>query len=211
MAWTKAKTAVVVAASAFLAVGTTTVTVEKIHEHQNEEWQLGQNSTALLNQRPYRTVILPTLAAKRNPRYGTGGMAWTGDGRIMGYNASIEHLVCAASLSNGVVGQFRTVLAAEVPTNRYDFFSNLPTGAKEALRREIRKRFGVAGRFETIETNVLFLQVKYPNAAGLKPTRTSGGSNSEGMAPSPRRTPAPMIWLTNWKTSARYPSSIKRT
>jgi uncharacterized protein (TIGR03435 family) len=180
MAWTKAKTAVVVAASAFLAVGTTTVTVEKIHEHQNEEWQLGQNNTSLLSRPPYRTVILPTLVAKRNPRYGTGGMGWTGDGRIMGINAPIEQLVRAASLSNGVVGQYRTVLAAEVPTNKYDFFSNLPAGAKEALRREIKKRFGVAGRFETIETNVLFLQVKYPNAAGLKPSLRQGGSSSAG-------------------------------
>ena len=41
----------------------------------------------------------------------------------------------------------------------------------EALKEEIKKQFGVVGRRESIETNVLYLRVKQPNAPGLKKTK----------------------------------------
>ena len=40
MAWTKAKTAIVVGASVLLAAGTTTVTVKEIQEHRADPWQV---------------------------------------------------------------------------------------------------------------------------------------------------------------------------
>jgi uncharacterized protein (TIGR03435 family) len=180
MAWTKAKIAIFVGVGILLATATTTVTVKEIHEHQNEEWQLGEMNSKFLLNRPYRTVILPTKSAKRSPKNGTGGMAWMADGRIFGINAPIEEMARSAYSDHDVVRQYRTIINAEVPTNKYDFFSNLPIGSKESLKREIKRKFGVVGRFETIETNVLFLTVKYPNVAGLKPSVSKNSSTSQG-------------------------------
>ncbi len=180
MAWTKAKTAVVVGVGILFAAGTATVTVQTIHQHQNEAWQLGNLNSKFLLQPPYRTVILPTQSAKRNRQNGIGGMVWMADGRAYGLNAPVEEMLRVADMDYGSVSQYRTVLSAEVPTNHYDFFSNPPKGSKEALRQEIKRMFGVAGRFETMETNVWLLKVKYPNAAGLKPSVSKSGSTSDG-------------------------------
>jgi RNA polymerase sigma factor (sigma-70 family) len=180
MAWTKAKTVTVAAVGILLAAGTTTVTVEKIHEHQNEAWQLGKLNADFLQKPPYRTVILPTKSAKRSRKNGFGGMVWMTDGRIYGLNAPIEEMLRVANVDYGSVSQSRTLLNTEIPTNTYDFFSNPPKGSKAALRLEIKRKFGVAGRFETIETNVLFLKVRYPDAAGLKPSVSKNGSTSDG-------------------------------
>ena len=180
MAWTKAKTVTVAAVGILFAAGTTTVTVEKIHEHQNETWQLGKLNADFLQKPPYRTVILPTKSAKRSRKNGFGGMVWIADGRVYGLNAPIEEMLRVANVDYGSVSQSRTVLNVEIPTNRYDFFSNPPKGSKSALRLEIKRKLGVAGRFETIETNVLFLKVRYPDAAGLKPSVSKNGSTSDG-------------------------------
>ena len=180
MAWTKAKTAIVVGTTVLLAAGTTTVTVEKIHEHRNEAWQLGQLNADFLQKPPYRTVILPTKSAQRSRKNGFGGMVWIADGRVYGLNAPIEEMLRVANVDYGSVSQSRTVLNVEIPTNRYDFFTNPPKGSKSALRLEIKRKLGVAGRFETIETNVLFLKVRYPDAAGLKPSVSKNGSTSDG-------------------------------
>ncbi len=66
----------------------------------------------------------------------------------------------------------------KLPARRYDYFSNFPKGSKEALQLEIRKQFGLTAEYQTIETNVLLLEVKYPNSAGLKrSTHKNIGSN----------------------------------
>ena len=180
MAWTKAKTAVAVGVGILLATGTATVTVKKIHEQQNEAWRLGNINSQFLLKPPYRTVILPTQSAKRSRKIGTGGMATMEDGRAYGINASVEEMLSVANWAYGSASQSRTVLTVEIPTNRYDYFSNLPKGSKMALQREIKDRFGFVGRLETIETNVLFLKVRYPDAAGLKPSSSKTGSRSLG-------------------------------
>ena len=46
------------------------------------------------------------------------------------------------------------------------------------MQTEIKKKFSLVGRRETIETNVLVLTVRHPNAPGLKPNRTGGGNNN---------------------------------
>ena len=180
MAWTKAKTAIFVGASLLVAAGTTTVTVKEIHKHQNENWQLGQMNAKFLIEPPYRTVILPTRSAERSRKDGSGGMVWMKDGRAFGINAAVGEMLRVAEVDYGAVSQSRTILNAEIPTNHYDFFSNLPTGSKDALRREIKKKFGVVGRFETIETKILFLKVRDASASGLKPSQSNNSSTSDG-------------------------------
>ena len=180
MAWTKAKTVVVVGVVALLAAGTTTVTFEKIHEDQNEAWQLGKLNFELLQAAPVRTTILPTRSAQRSRLVGSGGMISAADGRVMSINSSIEDMVRSAYSPDGLVSLARTVFAPTVPTNHYDFYSNLPTGAKAALQGEIQRKFGLAGHFETIDTNVMFLRVSHPNAPGLRPAVAAHGSSDIG-------------------------------
>ncbi|MEI4884294.1 hypothetical protein, partial [Klebsiella pneumoniae] len=65
-----------------------------------------------------------------------------------------------------------------LPEEKYDFISNVNSPGDEALKEQIKKQFGVIGRRETIETNVLFLRVKEPNAPGLKKVKSGKGSTS---------------------------------
>jgi uncharacterized protein (TIGR03435 family) len=181
MAWTKTKTAIMVGAGILLAAGTTTVTVKEVHWHQNTEWQLGEISSKYLLKPPYRTVILPTRSAERSRRNGTGGAASMGDGRLYGVNASVADILrWAFPDGRNVLSPARTVHATGLTTNRYDYFSNLPQGSREALQREIRNWFGLVGRFETIDTNILSLRIRATGAHGLLPSTSSAGSSSFG-------------------------------
>src|SRR5262249_50294407 len=67
-----------------------------------------------------------------------------------------------------------------VPINggKYDYIANLPTGNAKATQREITKKFGLTGRYETITTNALILTVKYPNAPGFHPAGKDFSGNS---------------------------------
>jgi uncharacterized protein (TIGR03435 family) len=180
MAMTKVKLAVAVTMGVLLAAGTTTVAVKTIEKHQNEGWQLGQLDSTFLLMPPYRTEILPTRSGERSFKLGDGGMVLMLDGRAYGLKATVEDMLRIAYSESGSVSRPRMLFEAEIPANNYDFFSNLPKGSRESLQQEIRKQFRLSGRFETIETNVLFLRVKHLNAAGLKPSRSKKGSTSEG-------------------------------
>jgi len=178
MTWTKTQMAVAGSAVILLAGGTATVVVEKIHEYQDEAWQLGDINSEFLLKPPYRTVILPTKSAARDKRNGTGGIAWEGDGRIYGIDAPVEELVRVAYTKKygPVISQCRTVFEPEVSTNRFDFFSNLPVGAKEALKQKVDKKFKVTGKFESIETNVMILKIRHPDSALLKLSESNNSS-----------------------------------
>ena len=201
MAWTKAKTAIVTGAVVLLAAaGTATVTVKAIQEHQNNEWRLGPLDHNLLLKPPYRTVILPTMATdpvlakawvqaqvrakEKHHSVSPGGSIQMADGRGCGIDESIENIIRFAYTAqdrNGVMFELssaRTVLDTELATNRYDYFCNLRTGAKEALQDKIRRKLGLTAGLETVDTNVLLLELKFPNSPGLKQPAAGPGSTS---------------------------------
>jgi RNA polymerase sigma factor (sigma-70 family) len=64
MAWTQTKMAIAALAVVLLAAAGTT-TVERIAEHQNDDWRLGMSDPKYLSALPYRTLILPTKADKK--------------------------------------------------------------------------------------------------------------------------------------------------
>jgi uncharacterized protein (TIGR03435 family) len=179
MAWTKAKTAIVVGASVLLAAETATVTVKEIQHRRTQDWQLGAMSTQTLLRAPRETVILPTKSAQRSPQNGTGGMTWMGDGRALGINRPVKSIL---QMAYGAGSLYRLVLNTDLPAEKYDFLSNLPTGSREALQLALKKKFGVVGRFETRDTDVLLLKVKRSPAPGLRPSTSSdvGGSSGGG-------------------------------
>ena len=168
MAWTKAKTVIVGSVVALLAVGTTTVTVKEIHDYWKYSWEVAHPNNQVLEQAPPQVTILPAKFLE------SGGGGWAAqDGRVLGISAGIVDMLQAAYATKA-----RMVFTTELPQDRYDFIANLPTGTAQALQTEIKRRFGLVGRLETIETNVLVLTVKFSNAQGLKPNRTRGRNNN---------------------------------
>ena len=177
MAWTKAKTAIVVGVSVLLAAGTTTVTVKEIQHYRTPDWQLGEIGTELLRHAPHEVVILPTKSAQRSRQRGTGGMTWMESGRALGINQPVKSIL---RIAYDAASPYRMVLNTELPAEKYDFLSNLPTGSREALQLALKKKFGVVGRFETRDTDVLFLKVKRSPAPSLRPSTASDVFGSSG-------------------------------
>jgi uncharacterized protein (TIGR03435 family) len=167
MAWTKAKMAVVVGVGILLAAGTTTVTVEKIEQHKaNESWRVRPFDSRILDLVSPQVEILPAKLLHG------GGWGNGMHGKMMGTGVGVETIVQTAY---GFWYSARTIVSTELPKDKYyDFVASLPSGNAEALQQEIKKQFGVVARRETIETNVLLLTVKYPNAQGLRPSTTRG-------------------------------------
>ena len=168
MAWTKANTAIVVGVSVLLAAGTTIVTVKKIHDHWKYSWEVPHPDVKVLERASPQITILPAKFLK------SGGGGWAANnGRVLGISVGIMDMLEAAYAT-----QARMVIATELPQERYDFIASLPNGTAPALQAEIKRRFGLVGRLETIETNVLVLTVKHSNAPGLKSNRTGGHNNN---------------------------------
>jgi uncharacterized protein (TIGR03435 family) len=176
MAWTKAKMAVAVGVGILLAAGTTTVTVEKIKQHKaDESWRVRPFDSRVLDRVSPQVEILPA----KLPRGGGWGNGM--HGKMMGTGVGVETIVQTAY---GFWYSARTIISTELPKNKYyDFIASLPNENAEALQQEIKKQFGVVARREIIETNILLLTVKYPNAQGLRPSKIRGESSQIRMQP----------------------------
>jgi hypothetical protein len=83
MAWTKAKTAVVIGAGVLLATGTTTVAVKEIEEHRSYPWQIneggitGEQLALVAKERPEALIVRskfhkPAEADQNGIALGTG-------------------------------------------------------------------------------------------------------------------------------------------
>ena len=168
MAWTKAKTAIVVGATVLLAAGTTTVTLKEIQKREfDDTWRTQDVLTMFkkVNQVPPQVRVLPSKF--RPTKFRPRGDWLFSHGKTMGVAVPAEIVVNAAY---GCELPDRVVLTTSLPDGNYDFIANLPEGNHEALQRVIRRKFGVVAKWEMLETNVLLLTVKIPNAPSLSPT-----------------------------------------
>jgi uncharacterized protein (TIGR03435 family) len=157
MAWTKAKTAIVVGASVLLAAGTTTITVKEIRGHRPYTWQVRIADWRMLDRLPHEVKIVPSIFPPGN--------GYTGNNdRMQGTGVSLRTLLPAAYN----ISEYRMVYDTEPPAGNYDFIANLPQGNRAALQREIEKQFHLVGKNETRETDVLLLTIKRRSAPGLK-------------------------------------------
>ena len=160
MAWTKMKTAIIVAAVVLLAV-TTTATI-KIHEirARPDYWQVQHPTLAILEHAREQVTILPKQIQ--------GEFGWIQNkGKMMGIGIPMESLMKAAYGGREPDFKTRLVLNTQLPRGRYDFISNLDQGASNALQHAISEKFGLTIQREMIETNVLVLHVRTSKAAGL--------------------------------------------
>lgn len=168
MAWTKLKATIVAGAVILLAAGTTTVVAVK--EHRCEPWQAMSFDSRAMDKVPPQVKVLP---AKYPLFRGSGGV----DGHIMGLGTTIPQMIGTAYQ----VSEMRIILPAQIPQGRYDYISTLPQNPHEALRQELQRKFGLVGRRESVETNVLHLVVRTLSAPGLTPA-VSGPSNGRSGA-----------------------------
>jgi uncharacterized protein (TIGR03435 family) len=169
MAWTKAKTAIVVGVGILFAAGTTTITVKEIRAHWAYPWQ-GKEGVIMDEQvnQPPQVRILPS-------KFQTPDWAML-NGKLIGTGVRAQNVVASAY---GFVTAARVVFSAELPAGLYDYIACLPGGEetnKRALQAEVKRKFGVVGKIETRDMNVWLLKIKYPDAPGLKRNDTDHGN-----------------------------------
>ena len=159
MAWTKAKTSIVVGVGVLLAAGTTTVTLKQIAAHRvDESWRVPNPDH---DHAPFLVEILPTKFPDSvdSLNRGSRGDNWIGIGRRVRDIAGIAY-----GWRTG-----RILFADTEPTDRYDFISTLPQGSAAALQAELKRKLGFVGHREMRDMDVLVLKVRRSNAPGLKP------------------------------------------
>jgi len=139
MAWTKAKTAIVFGASVLLAAGTATITVKEIAAHRHEVWRTNMACRSWTGYRSRSKFFQRSLPKGRNLGGGPHGMMGLGV-------KAVDVVQCAYG---GTLG--RMIFSTPLPDGNYDFISNLPGGAGDALQREIKKKFGLVARSELMK------------------------------------------------------------
>jgi uncharacterized protein (TIGR03435 family) len=164
MAWTKAKLAIAATVVVALAAGTATLAVKEIAAPKLEPWQK-EYDLLVTDRVPPQAKVLPSPSTRA-----WQNIAGSHDGKLLGLGKNFTEVMLAAHGWQFNGGQL--IFTVPVPEGRYDFISNLPRGQTIALQQEIKKKFGLVARRETMETNVLSLEVRSANAAGLR--RNSG-------------------------------------
>jgi uncharacterized protein (TIGR03435 family) len=162
MAWTKAKTAIVAGASVLLAAGTATVTVKEIQHYRAYPWQVHNFDTRVLDKVPPQVTIVPA----RFSQFGGSGNA---NNKMMGLGIAVKDILLYAYGQSSA----RTIIPDKLPPDKFDFIANLPSGNTEALQKEIKRKLGLVGRRETLETDVLLLKFLNSDAPGLQPADPS--------------------------------------
>jgi uncharacterized protein (TIGR03435 family) len=163
MAWTKVKTAIVVSVSVLLAAGTATVGVKTIAANRHEAWQK-KYDLAVLDTVPPQVSILPSLPATLQSNLQAAGMR---NNKALALGQSVRNIIARAY----GIPPARIIPDVPIPDGKYDFIANLTQGVEanqEGLRQEIKRKFGLIGRREQVETNVLVLTVQSGDAAGLR-------------------------------------------
>ena len=165
MAWTKARTAVVVGVAVILAAGTTTITVKEIRHHGTYSWQVPRTSLDIIRKTPPQVVIVPTIFA------GDGGTTrdFSKGGGAMGIGQPVTNIVRVAFVRD----LYRMIITPGLPEGRYDFFARTSEtdwpNFDTALQKELKSKLGVVGKFEIRDADVLLLQCRNPHARGLRP------------------------------------------
>lgn len=189
MAWTKTKIAIAAGVGILLVSGTATIIVKEVLERRTYPWQDmvdgGAMALKALDTTPPQVTIVPSKFKKGQPYR----RLWADIGpidqwRYIGTHAAPIDLVRAAYEGDQPEPPLiasEIVLASEMPGGFYDYIANLPSGSRDALAAEVRRRFGLVGKRETREMDVLLLQVDHPDAPGLTPgTPQSRGQIRQG-------------------------------
>jgi uncharacterized protein (TIGR03435 family) len=174
MAWTKAKTAVVTGVVVLLAAGTATITVKEIQEQRTYPWQIAlpnsdEGIKALDTTPPQVTIVRSKFSANQPYASLRDDILPKEQWRYIGIHATPSDLVIRANQEGFPLLPSQIVFPSNMPDGFYDFIANLTNNSQQALQALIRKKFGLVGKYEMRDMDVLLLKVEHPNAPGLKP------------------------------------------
>lgn len=170
MAWTKMQTAVVVGVGVLLAAGTTTVVFKSFDPVINDSF-FNTEYHSLLATPSNILIIRPTHFAN-----GDAGSYWlyAPINKAVGRDVSFKDMLVSAYDWSAS----RMVFTGSLPSGEFDYLITKPRDAKEALQNQLKKQFGLVGRKEVRETDVLLLQLKIANAPGLSASAGGNGYTS---------------------------------
>jgi len=172
MAWTKAKTVILIGAGILLSAGTATVGVVEIEKEKPSgyPWQAFPNGMvdgAVLDKAPPLMEIRPSVGSSDSSASVTQG---SGDEvKRIGRGYAVQDMIMSAYGFDWSWKDSRIILATRLQSARYDYIDSLRHDATQGFKDAIKRKFGVAGRVVAMETNVLLLQVKNSDAPGLRP------------------------------------------
>ena len=194
MAWTKAKTAIVLGVGVLLAVGTTTAIIKKSLSICDSPWKNMDNvleeinkfvrtskdddggksfSTRLNNvsnesfkKAPLGIIIQQSHFTNSNKFF----CNLDGNPKMIRRMVSFSSLLADAYCSRINVGfpTTRIIFQTDLPEGNFDYLVNVPDHGQEKFRAKIKQQFGLIGRMETLETSVFLLKLKNPAAPGLR-------------------------------------------
>ncbi len=127
----------------------------------------------------------PLFQVMVRPSTYTNSTGWGGSGRFTARGYTVWQLLPRA-FDQPLQSHSRVLTNGPLPEGRYDFSviqTEGPAGNQHALEKNVpvllqqalKAAFGLNGRKETREVDVLFLRVKGTNAPGLVPCLTAGG------------------------------------
>lgn len=167
MAFAKAKTAIIIGATALLTVGATAVVVKEITTTpttivaSEPSWaddpKVWANDYDSMMKLPPAFILRPT----RFPNDGGGASA---NGRIVFKNVSLSWLLATAY--NRIPN--RTILPDDAPQGNFDLMFTEPGDYREAVKAEIQKRFDLVGRLEDRDGEAFIIKVANTNAPDIK-------------------------------------------
>jgi uncharacterized protein (TIGR03435 family) len=92
--------------------------------------------------------------------------------QLMGIGFGLEGMLQFSCHGAGLELVGRT----DLPTDKYDFIANLPSGSRRALAELIRKKFGFVAKRETrVVNDALAITVDHSDAPGLTPAAANAG------------------------------------
>ena len=173
MAWTNAKTAIIVGIGVLLMAGTATITIKEIQGHRTYPWQIAHPNSdegikALDATPPQATIVRSKFPANQPYASLRDDIPPKEQWRYIGIHATPTDLVIRAYQEGFPLLPSQIVLPSNMPADFYDYIANLTNGSQRALQDLIKKKFGLVGKYELRNTDVYLLEVDRPNALGLK-------------------------------------------
>lgn len=184
----RTKTGIVLSLGVLLATGIATITVKQFEEHKaGDSWRVASinwnDEDKVLARVPPQVLILPAKFSEKDVGYGPAGeFGAMLDGKMIGIGVPIASIIKIAfsDAEHNWGYSARTIISPDIPSGRYDFIATLTNGNAEALQEEVKKQFGVIGRIEARETDVLVLKLSNPGAQGFQPPNSTRGRMNVG-------------------------------
>ena len=161
MAWAKMKTASLVGAGVLAATSATAY--------------LWETSPATF-ENLYKAKPQVEIHVAKNPD--DQGGAVSVDDQTLGINMPFENLIYHAY----GVNEYRAIISTGLPTNNFDYISKRRFGdARKALQQQIKRQFGIVGRFETKTNDAFVLNVRDTQLLNSNLTRRKNYKDKAGM------------------------------